>query len=126
MVLRTRINGYYRHTPFFRADIGAPVATPRILSTEELEKVMSVVHGTLSCQQPNEVDGERGARVVLRSFGRYDSAMARGISGLPITVTFHFGSRRNGFSRFYRAGELKICVTHFPLEFRGLCATPSQ
>jgi Family of unknown function (DUF6151) len=45
-VLRARINGDYRHTPFFRADTGAPIATPRILSTEELGKVMSAVQGT--------------------------------------------------------------------------------
>jgi hypothetical protein len=42
-VLRARFNGDYKHTPFFRADTGASVVTPRILSHEEHVSVMNAV-----------------------------------------------------------------------------------
>ena len=41
--LRARLNGDYKRTPFFAADSGAPVVTPRVLSAEEHAKVMAVV-----------------------------------------------------------------------------------
>jgi hypothetical protein len=40
-VLKARINGSYRQTPFFRADTGAAIATPRVLSTAERADVMA-------------------------------------------------------------------------------------
>jgi hypothetical protein len=33
--LKARLNGDYKLTPFFRADTGAPVVTPHVLSSEE-------------------------------------------------------------------------------------------
>ena len=42
-VLKARLNGDYRHTPFFRADTGAPVVSPRVLSDAELASVMDAV-----------------------------------------------------------------------------------
>ena len=38
-LLKARIDGSYRQTPFFAS--GVPVATPRVLSREELARVMS-------------------------------------------------------------------------------------
>lgn len=37
--VKARINGDYKRTPFFHADTGAPIVTPRVLSAEELAKV---------------------------------------------------------------------------------------
>jgi hypothetical protein len=42
-VLRARFNGDYKHTPFFRADSGAPIVTPRVLTSGEHANVMSAV-----------------------------------------------------------------------------------
>lgn len=42
-ILRARLNGDYRHTPFFRPDTGAPVATPRVLTSEEHTRLMTTV-----------------------------------------------------------------------------------
>jgi hypothetical protein len=42
-LLKARLNGDYRHTPFFRADTGAPVVSPRVLSSGELTRVMNAV-----------------------------------------------------------------------------------
>jgi hypothetical protein len=42
-VLPSRFNGDYKRTPFFRADNGAPVVTPRILSREEHVSAMNAV-----------------------------------------------------------------------------------
>jgi len=42
-ILRARLNGDYRRTPFFRADTGAPAVTPRILSNAEHAQVMAAV-----------------------------------------------------------------------------------
>jgi hypothetical protein len=39
-VLRARLNGEYKHTPFFRADTGAPVVSARVLSTAEHANVI--------------------------------------------------------------------------------------
>jgi hypothetical protein len=41
MVMRVRINGDYRRTPFFSADTGAPVATAKILSRGERDAVLA-------------------------------------------------------------------------------------
>jgi hypothetical protein len=41
MMMRVRINGDYRRTPFFAADTGAPVAAPKILSAGEREAVLA-------------------------------------------------------------------------------------
>ena len=46
MPLRARFNGDYKRTPFFRADTGAPIATPRVLSSAEHASVMSAVQAT--------------------------------------------------------------------------------
>jgi hypothetical protein len=43
MVGRARINGSYKRTPFFSADTGTPIATPKVLSRSELERVMNGV-----------------------------------------------------------------------------------
>jgi hypothetical protein len=43
--LRARFNGDYKLTPFFKADTGAPIAVPRVLSAEEHVKVMTIVRG---------------------------------------------------------------------------------
>jgi Family of unknown function (DUF6151) len=42
-VLRARFNGDYKHTPFFRAETGTPVVSPRVLSREEHASVMNSV-----------------------------------------------------------------------------------
>jgi hypothetical protein len=42
MMLRARLSGAYRDTPFFGAD-GVPTAAPQILSAEEHAAVMSSV-----------------------------------------------------------------------------------
>lgn len=47
MVGPARINGSYKRTPFFSADTGTPIATPKVLSRSELERVMSAVQGAL-------------------------------------------------------------------------------
>jgi hypothetical protein len=46
MMLRARVTGAYRHSPFFSAD-GAPIAQPKVLSVDELRAVMANVarHG---------------------------------------------------------------------------------
>jgi hypothetical protein len=41
MVMRARINGEYRRTPFFSAGTGAPIAAPKILSPSERETVLA-------------------------------------------------------------------------------------
>lgn len=38
MILKTRLNGGYRKTPFF-SDTGAPIATPTVLSARELHDI---------------------------------------------------------------------------------------
>jgi hypothetical protein len=43
MVVRARIDGSYRRTPFFSADTGAPIVSPRVLSPGERERVMNAV-----------------------------------------------------------------------------------
>jgi hypothetical protein len=43
MMLRARLNGSYKKTPFFRADLGTPIATPRVLSSEERERLRRAV-----------------------------------------------------------------------------------
>jgi hypothetical protein len=41
--LRARLTGDFRQSPFFDPQTGAPVATPRVLSSEEHERVMAAV-----------------------------------------------------------------------------------
>jgi hypothetical protein len=41
--LKDRVSGGYKRTPFFRADTGAPVVTPRVLSSGEHVTVMNAV-----------------------------------------------------------------------------------
>jgi hypothetical protein len=43
--LKARLNGDYRRTPFFRADTGALIVAPRVLSPEEHAAVMRAVEG---------------------------------------------------------------------------------
>ena len=43
MVARPRIDGSYKRTPFFSADTGAPIVTPKVLSLSERERLMSAV-----------------------------------------------------------------------------------
>jgi hypothetical protein len=45
--LKARFNGDYRRTPFFRADTGAPIVAPRVLSHEEHAAVMRAVEGRI-------------------------------------------------------------------------------
>ena len=45
-VLKARFNGDYKRTPFFRADTGAPIVTPRVLSSAEHARVMESVIGS--------------------------------------------------------------------------------
>jgi hypothetical protein len=42
-VLRARLNGSYRSTPFFASDRGTPVVSPKVLSRSERERVMKAV-----------------------------------------------------------------------------------
>jgi len=42
-LLRARLDGSYRRTPFFHADSGVPVATPTVLSAEQREHLMRAV-----------------------------------------------------------------------------------
>jgi hypothetical protein len=41
MVARARIDGSYKRTPFFSADTGAPIVTPKVLSRGERERLKS-------------------------------------------------------------------------------------
>jgi len=43
MVGRARIDGSYKRTPFFSADTGTPMATPKVLSRSERERLSSAV-----------------------------------------------------------------------------------
>jgi hypothetical protein len=38
-LLMSRLRGDHKRSPFFDPDTGAPCVTPRVLSTEELQKV---------------------------------------------------------------------------------------
>jgi len=42
-VAKARIDGSYKQTPFFFVDKGTPIVLPRVLSAEELAKVMNAV-----------------------------------------------------------------------------------
>ena len=42
-IVSARLSGHYKHTPFFRLDTGAPVATPRVLSPAERARLMAAV-----------------------------------------------------------------------------------
>jgi Family of unknown function (DUF6151) len=42
-VLKARINGSYKHTPFFLVDKGTPIVSPLVLSSGELASVMNAV-----------------------------------------------------------------------------------
>jgi hypothetical protein len=43
MLIRARISGDYKPTPFFMRDTGAPVATPKILNQSQREAVFKFV-----------------------------------------------------------------------------------
>ena len=43
MILKSRINGDYRQTPFFAADSGQPVAKPKVLNSQEFADIMSAL-----------------------------------------------------------------------------------
>jgi hypothetical protein len=43
-ILKARLNGSYKQTPFFRPDTGAPVTSPRVLSPEERAHVMDTLN----------------------------------------------------------------------------------
>jgi hypothetical protein len=43
MLLRARLNGTYKRTPFFRADTGVPIVIPKILTTSEREAIYNDV-----------------------------------------------------------------------------------
>jgi len=43
MILRARLNGAYKRTPFFLIDSGAPIVTPMILTMSEREALYRVV-----------------------------------------------------------------------------------
>jgi hypothetical protein len=42
-IIRARLNGDYKHTPFFVADSGTPVVPPKVLSSAERERVMNAL-----------------------------------------------------------------------------------
>ena len=41
--IKARINGSYKHTPFFLVNKGTPIVSPRVLSSGELASVMNAV-----------------------------------------------------------------------------------
>ena len=41
LVARPLIDGSYKRTPFFSADTGAPIVTPKVLSPGERERLKS-------------------------------------------------------------------------------------
>lgn len=43
MLLRARLDGSYKQTPFFVAESGTPIVCPKVLSRQELEDVMNAV-----------------------------------------------------------------------------------
>jgi Family of unknown function (DUF6151) len=43
MVLKARLDGSYKHTPFFVLESGAPIVTPKVLSDSELKDVTDAV-----------------------------------------------------------------------------------
>jgi len=59
-VLKARVNGSYRQTPFFFADTGKPRVSPHVLTAEEFAGVMALVARASS--QGNATDELRGSR----------------------------------------------------------------
>lgn len=47
-MIKARIDGGYKKTPFFHIDSGAPVAQPKVLSAEELSRVRNAVDAELN------------------------------------------------------------------------------
>jgi len=47
MLARARIDGSYKRTPFFNSEKGTPVATPKVLTQSELQRVMNAVQSKL-------------------------------------------------------------------------------
>lgn len=45
-LLRARLDGSYKYTPFFTLDRGTPVVAPKVLTKSELERVMIAVQTT--------------------------------------------------------------------------------
>jgi hypothetical protein len=46
LVARARIDGSYKLSPFFMADTGEPIVTPKVLSPGERDTLLRVVNGT--------------------------------------------------------------------------------
>ena len=46
LLIRARLDGSYRQTPFFASDRGTPVVTPKVLTSSERERVMNAVQQT--------------------------------------------------------------------------------
>jgi hypothetical protein len=42
-VIRARLDGAYKHTPFFDPDRGTPVVAPKVLSRDERDRAMNVL-----------------------------------------------------------------------------------
>ena len=47
-MIKARLDGGYKKTPFFNMDSGAPVAQPKVLSAAELSRLKSAVDAELS------------------------------------------------------------------------------
>ena len=43
MVLKARLDGRYKQTPFFVVESGTPIATPTVLTDEELKTIKDMV-----------------------------------------------------------------------------------
>lgn len=43
MMLKARLNGSYKHTPFFVLESGTPIVTPKVLNDRELKDLMDAV-----------------------------------------------------------------------------------
>ena len=42
-LIRARLDGSYKYTPFFTADRGTPIVPPKVLTSSELERIMNAV-----------------------------------------------------------------------------------
>jgi hypothetical protein len=47
-MIKVRIDGGYKRTPFFHIDSGAPVAQPKVLSAAELLRIKGTVDSELN------------------------------------------------------------------------------
>ncbi|WAL59102.1 DUF6151 family protein [Thermocoleostomius sinensis] len=55
MVLKARLDGSHKRTPFFVLGSGDPIVTPKVLSDQELKDVMDAVYNA-HAHQPSKVD----------------------------------------------------------------------